>query len=65
MASQTQRTTTQQLEGVRLVIKAAENISSLTNQTLENSQHMNRTIAAELASEAKMLLQSIDRFNLA
>lgn len=65
MTSQTQQATIQQLEGVRLVLKVAENITSLTNQTLENSQHMNRTIAAELASEAKMLLQSIDRFNLA
>ena len=62
MASQTQQATAQQLEGVYLVLNAAEKISTLTKQNLENSQRINRATAAELASEAGALLQSVDRF---
>lgn len=64
MASQTQEATAQQLDGVRQLIDFASTVNTLTEQNLESSQRINQATTADLAPQAQILLQSIDRFKL-
>jgi len=64
IASRTKEATAQQLEGVNRVLNTSHRVSTLTDQNLESSQHLNRAITADLAVQAEILLDSVDRFRL-
>jgi hypothetical protein len=63
MASQTQQATAEQLNGVRQILNAAEQVKIVTEQNMESSIQIDRT-SSDLAEQAKILLQSVDRFKL-
>lgn len=63
LALQTQQTTSEQLEGVQQILGMANFVKELTDQNLTSSQHIDHTVL-DLADEAKLLLQSVDRFKL-
>ena len=63
MAVQTQHATTEQLQGVRQVLEAVEQLRSLSDKNLESSLQIEQTADA-LSEQARILLQSVDRFKL-
>ena len=63
MAAQTQNTTTEQLQGVRQILEVVDQVRRLSEQNLQSSEHIEKT-AAELSAQARILLQSVDRFKL-
>jgi methyl-accepting chemotaxis protein len=64
MAFQTQQATDEQLEGVRQIIDFASTVNTLMDQNLESSQYVNHATTADLAPQAQILLQLVDRFKL-
>ncbi len=63
MTLQIQHATTQQLAGVRHVLDAMKKVTFLIDQNLESSQQVTH-VAAELSSQADILLRSVERFKL-
>ena len=63
MAVQTQHATTEQLQGVRQVLEAVEQLRALSDKNLESSLQIEQTADA-LSEQARILLQSVDRFKL-
>jgi methyl-accepting chemotaxis protein len=63
MTSQIQQTTTGQLRGIQLVLGAMRKVIELSEQNMESSQGITNE-AAELSSQADLLVQSIGRFTL-
>ena len=63
MAVQTQQATTEQLQGVRRVLDSVEQVRTLSEKNLESSLQIEQT-ADELSEQARILLQSVDRFKL-
>lgn len=64
LAAHTYQAAQQQLEGVRLVLKSADIVKSLTDRNLESSQHIHHAMSVELADQADLLLQAVERFQL-
>ncbi len=64
LASQTHHDTREQLSGVKLVLNAADTVKNLSDQNMESSQGINHATTTELAEQAQILLQSVDRFRL-
>ena len=63
MAVQTQHATTEQLQGVRRVLDSVEQVRLLSEQNLQSSVQIEQTADA-LSEQARILLQSVDRFKL-
>jgi len=63
MAVQTQHATTEQLQGVRQVLDSVEQVRLLSEQNLQSSVQIEQTADA-LSEQARILLQSVDRFKL-
>jgi methyl-accepting chemotaxis protein len=63
MAVQTQAVTSQQLQGVPLVLEEANDMKLLTEQSVQSSEHIEHT-ANDLQLQAQILLQAVDRFKL-
>ncbi len=63
MAVQIFKATEQQAEGVQQVSTAMQEIANLIEQSLQSSQLVGKT-TDELASQANLLLESVDRFKL-
>lgn len=63
LAVQTHESTSQQLEGVQQVFEVANDVRNLTDQNVQSSQHIEEA-AGDLNDQAKMLLQTVDRFKL-
>lgn len=63
MVIQTQQATTEQLQGVRRVLDSVEEVRTLTEKNLKSSVQIEQT-ADELSEQARILLQSVDRFKL-
>jgi len=63
MAYQTQQATTEQLKGVQQILKTVEQVKALTEKNMESSEHIDLT-SADLAEQAQILLQAVDRFKL-
>jgi methyl-accepting chemotaxis protein len=64
MASQTKDATVSQLDGVNEVVEAAYEVKTLSDQNLQSSQHINQVTTGELVTQARLLLESVDRFRL-
>jgi methyl-accepting chemotaxis protein len=64
MASQIQKATVEQSDGIHHVLEAINSVSRLIEQNLESSQQIART-TGELSSQAEILIHSVDRFKLA
>ncbi len=63
MASEIRETTELQSSGVHDVVEATRNVTTLIEQNLESSDQLT-VIAQRFASQAEILLQSVDRFAL-
>ncbi len=63
LASQIQKATTEQLTAIHQLLDATNDVTNLNNQNLESSQYIAATTSA-LASQADILLKSVDRFKL-
>ena len=63
MTAHTQNATTEQLQGVQQVLEVVDQVRRLSEQNLQSSEHIEKT-AAELSAQARILLQSVDRFKL-
>ena len=63
MASQIQQATIQQLTGVREILELMSNVEHLIDQNIQSSQQITNT-TEHLSSQAKTLLQFVDRFTL-
>ena len=63
MASSIQKATDKQLSGVRQMLDAANDVTTLINQNLDSSHQIARTTEV-LASQADLLVRSVDRFKL-
>ena len=62
-ASEIQLATVNQLEGVHEVLDSTKNVSELIDKNLDRSLQISQ-ITKELSSQARQLLQSVDRFKL-
>lgn len=63
MAYQTQQATIEQLNGGQQILEAVEQMKKLTEKNLESSEQIDFT-AADLTTQAHILLQAVDRFKL-
>ncbi len=63
MTSQTQHATAEQLHGVQMLLTTTDDVTDLIDQNLQSSQRISET-TIELASQADILLRSIERFTL-
>ncbi len=64
LASHTYHDTKQQLDGVKLVLNAADTVKTLSEQNLGSSNDINHVTTTDLAEQAQILLLSVDRFRL-
>ena len=63
LSSQIQQSTTYQSAGLQQVLETTNDVTALIDQNFESSQQMTRA-TQNLASQAKLLMQSVDRFTL-
>jgi methyl-accepting chemotaxis protein len=64
LATQTHQDTREQLKGVKLVLNTTDTVKNLSDQNLESSKGINHVTTTNLAEQAQILLQSVDRFRL-
>jgi methyl-accepting chemotaxis protein len=63
MASQIQRATAEQTNGIHHVLDEMNNVATVIDRSLASSQDIQRA-TGELSSQASVLLHSVDRFKL-